>query len=252
LLAPQFIVKFTCSIKDRATKTATLNCIKKMVARFFDRSSPVSASELSTLEQLVGEAVKSIPDEVLSYKKSFADGNRPRVRPDVPSLPLDPESSKSKSMALPSEIKNEWAALTIANAIDYEENKTREKQKNKKKMEEQRKYLDKLSDANKEKQQQERQREMDDRDVDRKRHEEWLAGEERLKEKKKQEHDELKKMYADQIETRRQLKEKEMQRLKAEADKEVQSLSRQMHSSASAAAKMKAEEKQRCERSERS
>jgi hypothetical protein len=93
---------------------------------------------------------------------------------------------------------------------------------------------------------------MDDRDVDRKRHEEWLAGEERLKEKKKQEHDELKKMYADQIETRRQLKEKEMQRLKAEADKEVQSLSRQMHSSASAAAKMKAEEKQRCERSERS
>jgi len=114
----------------------------------------------------------------------------------VPNLSLDsrPGSKNSKNMTLPGNIANEWEAVTIANAIEFDENKKKEKLKVKAAQADNRRHLDALTRQHEEKAGREREEVMRGRREDRARHEEWVEEEEARKEKKQREHKELRKM----------------------------------------------------------
>jgi len=146
-------------------------------------------------------------------------------------------------MTLPKNITNDWEALTIANAIDFEENKVREKQNLKKKRLANRAELDKLRLSHEEKARQENDALMKDRRADKAAHEEWVLQEEALKVKKQKEHDDLREMYESQIAKRKVIKDAEKARLKEEASLEVARMERQMKNAADGAHRRKIEEK---------
>jgi hypothetical protein len=93
-IAEQKFVTMFCAISDRATKTATVRCVKRMVELFFQRENLPSISEIESLETKIRAACEAVPFEVAEYKKSFGAGNNPRVRPPVPALSLNAEANR--------------------------------------------------------------------------------------------------------------------------------------------------------------
>lgn len=240
----KFLVRFAGSVNDRATKTALTACVNKMVSSFFNRGSPCSAEELDSLEASIARACAAIPDEVAEYKRTFREGNNPRIRPPVPALQME-ASSNARSLTLPPNITNDWDALTIAKAIDFDEEKGRDKERERKKREENKMHLDRISEGNRARERAAREEEMRERERNKAKYDEWLRQEEELKAKKAREHDELRQMYEGQIELRKVIKDKERVRQNAEAKADVARLAAQMERAAKAKEREKFEESQR-------
>lgn len=87
---------------------------------------------LIDLEDKVKSACSKVPAEVEAYKRDFEKSGSSYARGKPKNVPdLDLKKKDPSQMALPKNIDNDWAALTIANAIDYEEGKKREKREDK-------------------------------------------------------------------------------------------------------------------------
>ncbi|GMH67614.1 hypothetical protein TrRE_jg12679 [Triparma retinervis] len=246
IVLQKLTVKFGAS-NDKATKSALANTIKKMVELFFKDLGikPLSAPIMNELEAKVKSACDMVPSEVAAYRRDFERQGRPRSNP-VPSLDLDDAKSKGKAnLALPENIDNDWSALTIANAIEYEEGKKREKVDDRRKkamqrekFDKQKAELDERRRIEKENQRLEQQRMSEDYDK-------YLEEEAERQAREDKRHNELRKMYSDQMEERRVQKEKEKLRQKIEAEKEAARLARELKSSRDKAARIKSEEKRR-------
>ena len=244
IVLQKLTVKFGVS-NDKATKSALANTIKKMVDLFFGElgTKPLSASVMNDLEAKIKSACDKIPAEVATYKKDFERQGRPRSNP-VPNLDLENANAKSNSnFVLPQNIDNDWSALTIANAIEYEEGKKREKINDKKKKAMQREKFDKQKAERDERKRIEKENEMLEQQRMKNDYENYLKEEAERQAREDQRHNELRKMYSEQMEERRIEKEKEQLRQKIEAEKEAARLARELKSSRDKAARIKSEEK---------
>lgn len=72
------------------------------------------------LEEQVKSECTNIPKEILQYQNQFTNGQNPAQSKKVPTLNIN---KKREVGELPSNIGDDWSALTIANAIDFEEKK---------------------------------------------------------------------------------------------------------------------------------
>ncbi|GMI12286.1 hypothetical protein TrVE_jg4535 [Triparma verrucosa] len=251
IVLQKFLTKFGQST-DRATKSALANSITKMVTIYFDARSlgeDLTAAMLADLERRVEGACQKIPKEVEAYKRDFersgakgkyGSSSKPTNVPD-----LDLQAGGGSDLTLPSNINNDWAALTIANAIDFEEKKRKEKVDDKERKMKQRQKFDQQKAENDRR----RQQEIEEGRLERLRNQEkfndFKRQEAEQAEKKAKEHEELRRMYAQQVEQRRIEKEKEARRLKEEAEKDAARLARELKSSQDAALDLKRSERKR-------
>ena len=200
------------------------------------------------MELKVKSACANVPEEVAAYKRDFETRQKYKPRSDpIPKLNLDSGDAKSRaaSLEMPANIKNDWVALTIANAIEYEENAKNEKLNEKQKKKMQMKCLDEQQAEKEERRKREKELAKQRRLEMEANHEAFKKQEAARRDKEAKKHQELCKMYNEQVNERRILRENEKLRMKIEAEKEAARLTKELEYSEKLSMKSKAEEKSR-------
>ncbi len=228
---------------DKATRAAVAHCVASVVRGWFGAREEIRAGDLEELEGRVREAAERVPETVEGYRRSFQDGtNAPATRKEmVPALNL----KKKGPEKMPDNLSNEWAALTVANAIREEEKKRSEADNSRRKKAEQRAKFDlqKKEKAERVKRAQEEARE--ERMMIERQTREWKDQEEARSRDRARKHEELRDMYAKQVADRQAAKESERERLKRESRMEVEALERELRASEDRSRRHKAEERGR-------
>ena len=198
---------------------------------------------LENLELEVETECRKVPKQVEEYKKSFSKGNHPRVKPDtVPSLNL---GISKDDLSLPEAIGSDWAALTIANAIEYEEGKVNHKAKEKSKRAVMKNGIDSQVSENAKRAKAYNDQLLKERREKEKEFSDWQMSETQKAEKAKIKNNELRVLFHSQLESKRLDKQNEKQRLKDESMAEARNLKEQMIRADQSAAAVKREEKSR-------
>ncbi|GMH77052.1 hypothetical protein TL16_g07279 [Triparma laevis f. inornata] len=252
IVLQKFLTKHSTA-SDRATKSALTSSITKIVSLYFQNqplTTNLTSSMLNDLEERVINACSKIPAEVEAYKVDFARSSSAsgkyghQMKPSgIPDLNF--QNSKNVDLSLPTNINNDWAALTIANAIDFEEEKKRDKIKDKEGKRRQREKFDEQKASNDRRREEEREEGRLERLKGIEKFNEFKRQEEEQAAKKVKEHEELRNMYTQQVEMRRIEKEKQAKRMKEEALKDAARLARELKSSQDAALENKRSERVR-------
>ena len=226
IVLQQFNQKFARH-NSRAINQAQKICIKKLCASFFSSldSSLASASELYKLEETVRKECEKVPDQVSEYKRTFQSGANPPQK-TVPKLSLNEGPKQVKS--LPKNIGDDWTALTIANAIEFEEKKKNDKEKDKQMKRRQRENFDSQMNEVKARKMAELEEGKKEREENKKRYDTYLQQEADRQAREKVQHDKLRDMYSDQLRDKRERIAREKSRVNEEAKKEAASLQRQI------------------------
>ena len=244
IITQQYIQKYAKS-SSRAVHQAQSHCIKKLISGVFSSLDGLaSASQLYQLEQSVKSACAKVPDEIKEYKRSFQEGRNPPAKV-VPKLSLNDDNSKREIGSLPGNIKDDWTALTIANAIDFEEKKKFDVNRDKERKNRQRENLNKQMEEVKERKMQELEEGMRERNENKRRYNDYMKQEEERMAKEKVQNEKLREMYSSQLMEKRERKEREIARAKEEARKEAASLQRQINKTREEALANKRSEKER-------